>query len=88
MRVVCSSRRLVRSPVRSAVWVVLVALLHGALGCSGTPATPDAHMSPDAAVVAPDAPDAPMCLPTGATCVLAEDCCSMACLVGDPMTCI
>lgn len=56
--------------------------------CGNNPAPQDAAAAPDAAVVAPDAPDAPMCLPTGATCVLAEDCCSMACLVGDPMTCI
>ncbi|MFO0708610.1 MAG: hypothetical protein U0353_02155 [Sandaracinus sp.] len=60
----------------------------GALGCGNNPAPHDAAAMPDAAIAQPDAPDAPMCLPAGAVCVLAEDCCSMGCLVADPMVCL
>jgi hypothetical protein len=73
-----------------ARWLIACLMLScpGMCGCGSQPAPTDAAVTPDAVTVQPDAPDAPMCLPTGATCVLAEDCCSMACLVGDPMTCI
>jgi hypothetical protein len=82
-------RALVQTALSRFLWAIVAGLSLSALGCGTTPATPDAHVPPDTGVLAPDAPDAAMmCLPAGSVCVLAEDCCSMGCLVADPMVCL